>query len=424
MRTLFLFLLLSFNFTLSAALTFPDLIDIALENNPETRAVWWRAKKAESAVGLAKSAYLPSVDIEAAATHGREFKYINGPDVNYTYLSADIVLGWMLYDCGERNANTDAARWALIAADWQYNFTLQKVILEVLSAGYSVLQREENLEASLISSREAAFMLEVARELHSAGLSPISDVDLAEAASSQMQIQVLEQRHLLDVEKGKLALALGMTAFEKLELEKIPVIPLQFCQAQEGLLELALARRADFAARQAKVCEAKSLEKKASSEYGPKWFFSAKAGGDRAIHDRANGLHYGVALNIDIPLFDGFENIYKLQARRADVLISEEELTALNLEISLEILKYSSQMQTLQEMYEHAGRYLQSAERAYAGKLEMYKAGQERSYEVSAALRSLSQARILFSDIKTRWLASSASLAFSTGTLLTEDLCY
>lgn len=425
MRTLFLSLLLIFNnISLHAApLTFADLIDIALENNPETRAVWWKAKRAESQEGIAKSAYYPSLDIETSVTHGREFRYINGPDVNYTYLSADLVLGWMLYDC-ERQANVEAARCALIAADWQYNFTLQKVILDVLSRAYSVLHAEECLEAALISCREAEFMFEVAKELHLAGLSSITDVDSLEAAYSQMQIQMLEQRHLLAVEKGKLAVVLGMEAFEKLELEKITQIPQQFCQAQEVLLQQALQRRADFAARQAKVSEAKHLERKTAAERLPKLYIGAKGGGDRALHDHANGLHYQISLNFDIPLFDGFENIYKLQSRRADVLISEEELLALNLEISLEILKYSNQMQTLQEMYGHASRYLQAAMRAYAGKLETYKAGEERSYEVALALKALAGARILFSDIKTRWLSCSAYLAFSTGTLLMEDPCY
>ena len=355
---------------------------------------------------------------------GGNSEYINGPDVNYTYLSADFVLGWMLYDCGERDANLEAAKCALIAADWQYNLALQKVILDVLSRGYSVLHAEESLASLAISCREAAFMHESAKHLHFTGLSPVSDIDSAESTYSQMQIAWLEQRHLLDVEKGRLALTIGLPPFEKLELEKITDIPEQFSCAQEKLLDSALQRRADLMARQAKVAEAKSFEKKAASEFRPKLYFSAKGGGDRAVHDRANGLHYGIALNFDVPLFDGFENIHKLQMRRADVRISEEELASLNLEISFEILKYSNQMQTLQEMYAHAMRHLKSAEKAYLGKLEMYKSGEERIFEVSAALKTLSQARILYSDIKTRWLASSAYLAFSTGTLLEEVPCY
>lgn len=429
MRTLFFSTLLIFNFIFLRAadlppLTFADLIDTALENNPETRAIWWKAKKAEANLCLAKGAYYPRLDLETSVTHGREFRYINGPDVNYTYLSADIVLGWMLYDFGERSANCEAARWALIAADWQYNLVLQKVILDVLSRGYSVLHAEESLAASLVSCREAAFMLESAKELHTAGLSPVSDVDSSEAAFFQMQIAWLERRHLLDVEKGKLALALGLSAFEKLELEKITQVPEAFCHAQEDLLELALQRRADLAARQAKVAESRSFERKAAAEYRPKLYFSAKGGGDRAVHDRANGSHYRIALNFDVPLFNGFENIHKLQMRRADVQISEEELASLNLEISFEILKYSNQMQTLQEMYAYASQHLKSAERAYLGKLEMYKSGEQRIFEVSSALEQLAEARILYSDIKTRWLASGAYLAFSTGTLLEETPCY
>lgn len=417
MRQTFLLLLTFLTFvSLSAesvALTFADLIDIALENNPETKAVWWKAKRAEANVGSAKSAYYPRIDLETSVTHGREFKYINGPDINYTYLSADFILGWMLYDFGERRASYEAAKCALVAADWQYNLALQKVILEVLSKGYSVLHAEETLEAARISCQEAAFMFGAAQELYYAGLSPISDVDSSEAAYFQMQIQMLQQKQLLDMEKGKLALALGLSAFEKLELEKMTQVPDLFCQVQNELFEQAVQKRADFAVRQAKVAEAKSLEKKTAAEFRPKVFFSAKGGGDRAVHDRANGLHYGVALHFDVPLFDGFETIHRLQMRRADVQISQEELSSLNLEISFEVLKYSNEMLSLQEMYGLSSHYLKSAEKAYLGKMEMYKAGEEKIFEVSAALMNLAKARILFSDIKTRWLASSAYLAFS-----------
>lgn len=424
MRSL-LFLIFIFTGSLNAApLTFPDLIDIALENHPDTRAVWWRAKRAESLVGQAQSAYYPQVGIETSVTHGREFRYINGPDVNYTYLSADLVLGWMLYDFGMRAAEIEAAKWALIAADWQYNLALQKVILEVLSRGYSVLHAEEALEASLISSREAAFMQKASQELYHAGLISISDVETADATYSQMQITLLERRHHLEVEKGRLAITLGRCAGEKLELEKITHVPPVFCQLQEDLVEIALQRRGDWMAKQAKVLEYQNLERKTKAEYCPKLYFSAKGGGDRAVHDKANGLHYGISLNFDLPLFDGFENCYKLQARRADVLISEEELAALNLEIAFEILNYTSQLKTLQEMYAHAGTYLAAAEKAYRGKMEMYQVGEEGIFEVSNALKQLAEARIVLSDIKTRMLTSSVYLAFSTGALLEEDSCY
>lgn len=407
----------------SSPLTLAELIDTALENNPYTKKVWWQAKRARVAADLTKSAYYPRVDLETFAEHGRDFKYLNGPDTTYTIVGADLILGWMLYDFGVRSAEFEAAKCALVAADWQYNQMLQKVMLDVLERAYAVLHGEEALAATLISCKEAAFMLEIARELNLAGLNPISDVYSSEADYSELQIKMLELRSRLEVERGRLLLILGLSPFDTIELAKIHQLPGQFEPMQDQLLQIAKGKRADLFAKQAKISEEEHLQKKIAAEMRPKLFFSGRAGVNHAFQDRANGGQYGAVLHLNFPLFDGYENCYKLQMKRADVKISEEEVAALELEISFEILKYSTEMQAMQEMFIQAELYLQNSEKAYEGVKEMYKAGIERMSAVSIAHEQLAAARILYSDIKTRWLTSAAYLAFSIGAL-EDNPCY
>jgi outer membrane protein TolC len=47
--------------------TLPDLIDLAEELNPATRAAWQNARQALALVGVSKSAYYPFLSLAAAA---------------------------------------------------------------------------------------------------------------------------------------------------------------------------------------------------------------------------------------------------------------------------------------------------------------------------------------------------------------------
>src|SRR5580692_4903981 len=94
-------------------LSLAELIDLALKNNPETEKVWWNAKRAQAALGIAKSDYYPKLNGQAAATHGREVKFPTGPNTTYTYFSGELSLNYLLLDFGERSATISAAKEAL-----------------------------------------------------------------------------------------------------------------------------------------------------------------------------------------------------------------------------------------------------------------------------------------------------------------------
>lgn len=47
----------------AAPLSLPDVVDHALCNNPQTREAWANARYQAAQVGMAQSAYLPSVDL-------------------------------------------------------------------------------------------------------------------------------------------------------------------------------------------------------------------------------------------------------------------------------------------------------------------------------------------------------------------------
>lgn len=397
--------------------TLCELVDLALQTHPETRQAWWNAHRASSVLGSAQSAYYPKVDFNANITNGYDYKFINGPDTNYTNVNADLILSMMLYDYGERRAGVNEAKMALIAANWQTNWTLQKIMLRVLENGYALLHAQEVLQAAIISQQDAEKTLQAAQGLNHVGLNSISDVYTSQATLFQMKMEVAEQKALLDIQRGKLAAAIGLTAETPIQLAPLENLPTPQPQQFNQLLALAKCQRADLMVKQARTAGAYARVDKARAAYGPKVSVLGRVGSDHYFHDKAHGAHYQIGLNLDMPLFNGFDTMYQKRIACADVQISLEELAQLELDISLEILTYSRTIEALQEMLCYAKDNLESALKAYEGSLEKYRAGKQRIAEVSNAQFQLAAARVSYSDVKTRWLVTLANLAYATGAL-------
>ena len=129
--------------------------------------------------GVRKAVIIPSSTWRLLSHMGGNLSSLNGPDTNYTILGADVLLSMMLYDFGETSANVRAAKHALIAANWQSDGSIQKVMVDVLENAYAVLHAQEVWLRLDFSLEDAERMMNLAMELNHSGMTPISDVYIA-----------------------------------------------------------------------------------------------------------------------------------------------------------------------------------------------------------------------------------------------------
>lgn len=401
----------------SQVLSFSQLIDIGLENNPKTRVAWWNAKRSAAIVEVSKSAYYPDIYLNANTVHGRDFKYVNGPDTNYTIIQADLVLEMMLYDFGTRDADVCSSKMALLAAQWDIDLTMQKVMIGILENAYLLAYEEEVLCSAELSLQDADTMLDVAEKLFDSGLNPVSDVYLASSARALMKMELAKRKSLVDIQRGKLAASLGLPIDTPIRLAPLEVPRSSEKIKLDQLLLIAENHRADLMRKRAKIAEAAFYREKIQAKYKPKLSLAARGGYDHAVSDKANGAHYQVLLNFDVPLFNGFSNSYENAAAYADVRMEEEDAADLELEIALDVLTYSKSVEAAEEMLFYADENLQNAKKAYEGTLDKYQIGEESIAELNTAQKQLAEARMIYSEVKSRLLVSIANLAYATGTL-------
>ena len=418
LKNLLFILIISFSYLESShPLSFSELIDMGLENHPKTRLAWWNAKRSAAIVGVAKSAYYPDIYLNANGVHGRDFKYVNGPDTNYTVIQADLALSMLLYDFGERDADVCSSKMALLAAQWDIDLTMQKVMIGILESAYLLAYEEEVLEATELSLQDAEMMLDVAEKLFDSGLNPVSDIYISRSARSLMKIELAKRKSLVDIQRGKLATSLGLPIDYKITLAPLQAPSCTEKTQLNNLLLLASNHRADLMRKRAKIAETAFYKEKIQAKYKPKLSLGARGGYDQDFNDRANGVHYQVILNLDVPLFTGFSNSYQNKAAYADVRIQEEDAADLELDIALDVLTFSKSVEAADEMLFYADENLQNAKKAYDGTLDKYQIGEESIAELNTAQKQLAEARVIYSEIKSRLLVSIANLAYATGTL-------
>ena len=113
-----------------------DLVDLGLRANPATRNAWEQARAAAAGLGITESAWLPVLTAKANSTYGQQTQAIflfRG-----TTTSPSLELSWALFDKA-RPAKIDQATQQLLAANFDFNRTHQKVAFEVQRAIHALV---------------------------------------------------------------------------------------------------------------------------------------------------------------------------------------------------------------------------------------------------------------------------------------------
>lgn len=334
-----------------------------------------------------------------------------------------MILAYLLYDFGERRAACEAAKAALNAANWQSDWTLQKVMYNVIYNTYTYLNSQEQLTSRLASLQDANTSLEAAMELQRAGLRSVTDICAINAVVSDMKMSIALQDAETKIAQGKLAASLGLDVDSQLSIASLPDPQLDSVMQTglKSLIDAAQQKRSDLMAKRFDLQQKIAQQSRVNKACLPKLSVSGDTGYRRYFEDKANGYNYNIGLFLDVPLFNGFEQIYQKKIALSDVQLSEIEIERMELEIALEVLTYSYWFNAAQDVLQLAHENLQNSIKTFNGVLDKYKAGTQSIFDLTAAQKQLAEARLKKGDAKTRWYRSLAQLAYATGTIMPNN---
>lgn len=402
-----------------ANLTLAEVVDVALANSPVTRAAWADAKVAAAGYGSARGDRLPTLDGTVGATR----TYTGGPGATATEYATTYgpgaTLSWKVLDFGGRGGRVEAARQAMLAADWTHNAVLQDAIFTVEAAFYRYGGAKAILEANRLSYAEAESSVIAAETRHDVGLATIADVLQARTARAQAKLELQATEGQVRTTKGALAVSMGFPANVPYDVEiGVPDVPVDdVSQEVEALIRSAVANRPDLMAAQARAQAASARARAARSDLLPSLSLSGSAGrtwtdGEEDYKDRAAG-----SLIVNLPLFGGFSGRHDLARAQAEAEAARERARGLKQQVVYEIFVAHSDFLTSTERVRTVDELLASATQSEEVARGRYQEGVGDILDLLSAQRALAEARAAQVNARLGWYISLAQLARDAGVL-------
>lgn len=405
------------NIDLSKPLTLTEVADASLCNNPQTAEVWAGARVQAAQLGIAKSAYLPSVSDNVSVNLGANFPSSDTRSNPTANLSNSIAASYLLYDFGNRAANLENARQLLLSASATQSSVVQTVLLSATVAYYQTQANIAALSAAREAERASEESFRAAEARYKAGVSTPADKLQAQTAFAQLTLARITSEGNLQTAYGNLASVMGLAANQSITLATNKAsIPQNILQDVNTLIEQAGARRPDLIASEAqlKAAQASIDANKAAAKPSISVVASNNLQDGNSLATSNNST---LGLTVAIPLFSGYAPTYRIRAAEATADLRAAQRDRLRLQISLDVWTAYQNLRTALQSVTATDILVTSAEQSYRVALGRYKAGVGNIIDTLNAQSALANARQQQIQAALNANIARATLAQSMGAL-------
>jgi outer membrane protein len=410
--------------------TLPELINLAEQNNPDTRVAWENAKARAADLGISKSTLYPTMAavVIAQSTRDNLFFAPNYYRQTIETFTPALEVDYIVFDFGRRTQEIAASRANLLGANFLFNDTHRKIIFQVMAAYYHVLDTKGQEDVAEANLKNAQTDQEAAEARLQLGLATLPDVLEARSAAAQADYDLQAAIGASEIAHGDLATALGVSPVNPLQVESIQglTIPQDLTVTVEASIDKALVQRPDLMQRVAELRAAQAEVKAAKTAYLPTLSLSGIAGLTKnyAEQDQTPGIYsanqefWNAHFSLTWTLFDGFAREQRLARARAEQKQAAADIDAMRDQVENQVWSAYSTARTALRQQKAAAALLEAASSSYEAALQSYNFGVRSQIDVVSAQRALAAARTADVTARTQLLTGVAALAFQTGDLL------
>jgi len=410
--------------------TLPELVNLAEQNNPETRVAWENAKARAAGLGISKASLYPTVAALAIAQSARDNLFFAPNYYRQTIetFSPALELDYTIFDFGRRVQEIAISRNTLLAANFLFNDTHRTIVFQVMQAYYRLLDTKGLEDAAEANLKNAQTVEQAAEARLQQGLATLPDELEARSAAAQADYDLQAAIGAVDIAHGNLATVLGVSPTSQLQVTSIQnlTIPQELEDTVEASIDRALAQRPDLMQRVMQLRAAESEIKAARTAYLPTLSIDGTGGLDRTYGKQfgtpgafsANQDLWDARLSLSWTLFDGLARENRLAQAKADRKQATAAVDAIRDQVENEVWSAYSTARTALRQQRAAAALLAAATESYNAALKSYTFGLRSQIDVVSAQRALAEARTVDVTARTQLLTGMAALAFQTGDLL------
>jgi outer membrane protein len=410
------------------------LVDLAERENPETRGAWEVAREAAAGIGLAESAYLPQLSLQAIG--GFQHTPLPMPKnlVPAGYFVSDtrevipaLALKWLLFDFGRRDAQLEAARADSFVANVAFTGVHQKLIFEVSQAYFDLGAARGRLHAAQKALDTALTTEDAATAKQNNGLATVVAVAQAQRQTAQARYTLAAAEGAERTARANLITGLGVPAATEIDVVDSAELPLPPAPVDSvsRAIDQALAHRPDVIAALGKVDAAEAALKGARRSYYPVIELAAQAFQNIGSLNSAGGGPYSdidrpgqsVFLSFSVPLFDGGMRRNRISVADAKAREAQQQLAAARSSASQQVVRAYNGLLTSLAEYEAATVLSQAAHTAYEAALRSYRQGVGTYTDLATEENAVVQGDTQIEDARANAHTAAAALALSMGAI-------
>jgi len=417
-------------------LTLMTAVDLAICNNAQLKSAGNMIKIQAAAVGVAKAAYLPSVNVTTGRVNSRtEYSDPTYPAMEGAGNTVSAVLSWRLFDFGARRANLGVADSSLVAAIATNDATLQKTLATVVQVYFDALSGRAAWQAKEQDEAITASTLASARRREADGYAGHGDVLQATTAYARASLEHHRARGTYKKTLAVLTYTLGLPADSDIELaEDIDDAPVT--SAPDLLLGNQM-RHLDKWLRRARQSHPSIAAARAQLASAQNSVTSVRAAGLPTIDFSANysknsypgqaltsiGTHVNsIGISISIPLFDGFAQTYKVAGAQAQADQRETEFYDTEQSVLMQVVKSHADTLSSLENLDASQILLVAAQDALASSQRKYAKGVSGIVDILSAQSALADARQQRIQCLAEWRSARLRLLADAGLLEGEQI--
>lgn len=414
---------------ITGTLTLAQLLDIALKNSPETRQAWKRSLAKAAVLAQENSLLFPQVTLSADGAREKAVETKETGNVNDLKYGPSGKAELLLFDFGGRDAAIQAAYQDMISAGFEYNQSLQDLLLSLEQSYYGLYSSYSKLEAAKANVTDARTTYEAASLKFQAGLASKLDPLQAESSYDNALYNMEDAKRNLQTARGDLAVTLGFSADTNISVVMPDKLPPSDIDKKDVsiMIEEALSVRPDIQAARSALKSKQAAVKETESALWPSVNLGGTMGQNwykyyNEKNPRDNDYAYTGYLSFKWDIFDGFYNINKKQEAAAEEAAERARLEELELKASSDVWTKYHQYNTAVRKLKYSQAFYESSKASYELAFDSYGAGLKDILDLLEAQSTLSDARAKLIDSKKGLFLAIAELAHATGMLKTDTV--
>ena len=424
--------------------TLPELVDLAQRHNPSTRISWETAVQAAASTGMTEAQFYPTLTVTSSYGGGYWSQDLTGAKSqsgivvpvnfndkasgNYSNLSAGVNLRYILFDFGQRIANTKAAKRTQTAANLSFNATHQQITFLVTKAYYTLETDRRLIETAEVSAKSAEDVLGSTQGKYDQGLLTEPILLQAKQARAQAAFDLVNARSNWELARLNLVQVIGaepecglqVANYDFSRLDSRLQAPLdQFVQAAlkqkpDLLAKVAQAQAAEQSLRATKAGTLPQFSIKGVQSYQN---FNTTINGGEIHNVGLSFQNYGGSVNVEWPFFDGGLNRNKVKQAASSWREANEAVLQAREEALATVWRSYTTAKASIERKQSADDLLKASQSSYDALLASFDLGRTSIQDVLSARSSLAKAMATKAECDQSIAASLATLAYASGQL-------